>query len=75
RVINSSLPLIITTYSADTIATLLKLKHTIDSTTYNTLLRLIIHGGAEAHLLAADLASSNVPVILAPLLSYATTWD
>lgn len=29
-------------------------------------IRLVIHGGAEAHLLAAELAAKNVPVILDP---------
>jgi hypothetical protein len=74
RVLNASLALVITTHSADTIAALLKLKQTIEATTH-TPLRLVIHGGAEAHLLAADLAAASVPVILAPLFSYAAAWD
>ena len=73
-VTNGTLPLIITVHSADTIAALLKLKTTLEATTH-TPLRLILHGAAEAHLLAADLAAARIPVILAPLFSYATTWD
>lgn len=74
RVINGTLPLVITVHSADVIAALLKLKSTVETAT-QTPLRLIIYGGAEAHLLASDLAAAHVGVILAPLFSYAASWD
>ncbi|KAK0285245.1 hypothetical protein LTR35_005447 [Friedmanniomyces endolithicus] len=73
-VVNGTLPLILTVHSADTIATLLRLKTEIETATSNPL-RLIIHGGAESHLLASELAASNTSVILAPLLPYSVTWD
>jgi hypothetical protein len=38
-------------------------------------IRLVIIGGAEAHLVAGGLAAAKVGVVLAPLFSYAFTWD
>lgn len=38
-------------------------------------LRLILHGAAEAHLLAPHLAAADVGVVLAPVQSYGETWD
>ncbi|KAK0926358.1 hypothetical protein LTS16_001308 [Friedmanniomyces endolithicus] len=73
-VIIGTLPLILTVHSADTIATLLRLKAEIETATSHPL-RLIIHGGAESYLLAPELAASNTSVILAPLLPYSVTWD
>ncbi|KAK4131299.1 hypothetical protein BT67DRAFT_458164 [Trichocladium antarcticum] len=73
-VLNGSLPLVLTVHSADTIATILKVKSAVESATSSTL-RLVLLGAAEAHLLATELAAARVGVVLAPLLSYATTWD
>ncbi len=36
---------------------------------------MVVIGGAEAHLLASELAAAGVGVVLAPLQSYATSWD
>src|SRR5690606_41864714 len=36
---------------------------------------VIIIGGAEAHLLADDLAAAGLGVILAPFQSFAVSWD
>ncbi|KAH6847765.1 hypothetical protein B0I37DRAFT_431575 [Chaetomium sp. MPI-CAGE-AT-0009] len=74
RVTNGTLPLVITVHSADTIAAILRLKRTVEAASH-TPLRLILYGAAEAHLLAADLAAAGVGVVLAPLFSYATSWD
>ncbi|OAA68503.1 amidohydrolase [Niveomyces insectorum RCEF 264] len=38
-------------------------------------LRLVVVGGAEAHLLAHELADVGVGVVLAPLFAFGTTWD
>ncbi|KAL2129336.1 hypothetical protein VTI74DRAFT_7928 [Chaetomium olivicolor] len=75
RVVNGTLPLVITVHSADTIAAVLRIKSTVEEQLNGTSLRLVIYGGAESHLLAPDLAASNTAVVLAPLLSYATSWD
>ncbi|KAF7196998.1 hypothetical protein HII31_01423 [Pseudocercospora fuligena] len=74
KVVNGSLPLVLGIHSADTIAAILRLKTEID-TVSNSNLRLAIFGGAESYMLAKELAAANVGVILAPLFSYATTWD
>lgn len=81
RVVRGELPLVITVHKADTIASLLRLKSKIDaqikdldaSSTKN--LRLIILGGAEAFLLAPELAAAKVGVVLAPAFPYGETWD
>jgi hypothetical protein len=74
RVVNGSLPLVITVHSADVIASLLKVKHVVDEAT-DTPLRLVIYGGAEAHLLVAELAAAKVGVVLAPAFAYRASWD
>lgn len=89
KVVQGEMPLIVGVHSADLIASLVRLKSEVDramlkrshsSTESRTAeqaksLRLIILGGAESHLLAPELASANIGVILSPLFSYAATWD
>ncbi|ORZ24660.1 hypothetical protein BCR42DRAFT_316577 [Absidia repens] len=53
----------------DEIATLIRLKSRIPT------LRLVILGGAEAHLLAQHLAKANIPVILLPALCTPAEFD
>jgi hypothetical protein len=82
RVVSGKMALVVGVHSADTIAALLRLKSEVEtamaeksSTSSSTSLRLVLLGGAEAHLLADELAGAKVGVFLAPLFSYATTWD
>lgn len=84
KVVNGTLPLVITVHSADTIAAILKVKSAVEAaiaasstatSTSPTKLKLVLLGGAEAHLLAPQLAAAHVGVVLAPAQSYATTWD
>ncbi|KAF3059556.1 hypothetical protein GL218_04773 [Daldinia childiae] len=79
KVIDGSLPLAITVHSADVIATLLKVKESVDNVIASSRggggISLIIIGGAESFLLADELAAAKVGVVLNPLLSYRTSWD
>lgn len=81
KVVAGDLPLVVTVHSADTIAAILKVKETVEkeislkSTATTSALRLVVLGGAESYLLADELASAGVGVVLAPLQSYAETWD
>lgn len=81
RVVQGELPLVITVHKADTIASLLRLKSTVDariketSTKSASGLRLILLGAAEAHLLAPELATAKVSVVLASAFPYAVSWD
>ena len=83
QVVNGTLPLVIGVHSADTIASLIRLKTEVESAlssarankSSSASINLVLLGGAESHILAPELASANVSVILAPLFSYATTWD
>ncbi|KAF2484225.1 hypothetical protein BDY17DRAFT_295238 [Neohortaea acidophila] len=82
KVVQDKMALVIQTDSADQIASLLRLKAEVEaeiaaSTTVDIVphLRMIIQGGAESHLLAAELAKANVAVILSPLLASRGSWD
>ena len=74
KVVNGSLPLVLTIHNADIIAAALRVKKDVEAVT-GTKIHLAIFGGAESHLVADDLAAANVGVVLAPLQSYATSWD
>jgi len=74
RVVAGDLPLVITVHSAETMAAVMRIKQGIESVSGKSL-RLIIHGGAESHLVADALAEYDIPVILAPLLAYSQSWD
>ncbi|KAK4166878.1 hypothetical protein QBC43DRAFT_376846 [Cladorrhinum sp. PSN259] len=73
KVVQGSLPLVITVHSADVIAAVLKVKKTVEHAT-GTTLRLVIYGGGESWLLADELAAAKVGVVLAPLLSFGFSW-
>lgn len=83
RVVQGDLPLVLTVHSADTIAAILDVKATVESALAATAtatgraqkLRLVLLGGAEAYLLAAELAAADVGVVLAPAQSYRESWD
>ncbi|KAK3321904.1 hypothetical protein B0H66DRAFT_531267 [Apodospora peruviana] len=74
KVINGSLPLLITAHSADAIAAVLKIQSELYEATSGWAIRVVIIGGAESWLLAEELAEAKVGVVLAPLQSYANTW-
>ena len=76
RVVTGALPLVLDIHSADTIAAALRVKAEVESSPESTAsIRMIIHGGAEAHLVAHEIATANVGVVLAPLLPYSERWD
>jgi hypothetical protein len=80
KVVVGKMPLAITAHSADTIAAVLRVKSLVEEAVAASKdaagpIRLVIIGGAEAHLLARELASSRVGVVLAPMLSFALSWD
>ncbi|KAI1642082.1 hypothetical protein F4815DRAFT_489501 [Daldinia loculata] len=79
KVIDGSLPLAITVHSADVIATILRVKESVDNVIASSRgsgnISLIIIGGAESFLLADELAAAKVGVVLNPLLSYRNSWD
>ena len=74
RVVRGELPLAITVHSADGIAGALKLKKQVEEASESRL-TVVILGGAESHLVAAELAAAHVGVVLSPLQSYRTSWD
>ncbi|KAI1260268.1 amidohydrolase [Xylariaceae sp. FL1019] len=79
KAVEGSLPIAIKVQSADTIASLLQVKKTVDkaiaSANSGSGIKLVIIGGAESFMLADELAAATVGVVLSPLLSYRTSWD
>ncbi|KAM0323735.1 hypothetical protein ACHAQA_008672 [Verticillium albo-atrum] len=81
KVVDGDVPLVLTVHSADTISTVLRLKSDVESaldaseSSSSTKLQVVILGGAEAHIVASELAAAEVGVVLAPFQSYATSWD
>ncbi|KAL0944853.1 carbohydrate esterase family 9 protein [Colletotrichum truncatum] len=79
KVVQGKMPLAVTVHSADTIAALVDVKTSVEQAMkeihLDGVLRLVIIGGAEAHLVADQLAAAGVGVVLAPLQSYAISWD
>ncbi|OLN87401.1 hypothetical protein CCHL11_09570 [Colletotrichum chlorophyti] len=78
-VVNGELPLVLTVHSADAIVAALRVKSTVEEALaakgHSHKLRVAIIGGAESHLVASELASAGVGVVLAPFQSYSKTWD
>ncbi|KAF7330339.1 Carbohydrate esterase family 9 protein [Mycena venus] len=68
------IPLVIAVNSADVMANLLLLKKEVE-TYYGQTMKMTFVGGAEAHLLAAEIAEAGVGVILAPPRSFPYTWE
>ncbi|KAF7323617.1 Carbohydrate esterase family 9 protein [Mycena kentingensis (nom. inval.)] len=64
----AGIPLVVRADNADIIASLLAIKSTYPA------LRLVIAGGAEAHLLADELAAADVGVLIEPR-PYPGTWE
>lgn len=62
------MPVVVHTDNKDIIAQMIKLKR-------DTGAHIIIMGGAEAHLVAEDLATSEIPVILTSGWCHPFTWD
>ncbi|KAK1985243.1 amidohydrolase [Colletotrichum cereale] len=82
KVVNGELPLVLTIHSADAIVAALRVKATVEEalaaksqSTKSPKLHVAIIGGAESHLVASELASAGVGVVLAPFQSFSYTWD
>jgi hypothetical protein len=68
------IPLIVYVHSADVMATIIGLKKDVENKT-GAKMRLTFLGGAEAHLLAKELASANVGVVLTRPRTFPNTWE
>ncbi|KAF8207208.1 hypothetical protein K438DRAFT_1714110 [Mycena galopus ATCC 62051] len=69
-----SIPLVVTAHSADVIANLLLLKQEVEAR-YGKTIKMTIVGGAEAHLLAPQIAAAGVGVILTPPRGFPYFWE
>jgi hypothetical protein len=74
RVVAGKTALVLSAHSADTIASIIRLKSQVEAVSSQKL-RVVIIGGAEAHLVADELAAAKIAVVLAPLLPHAQSWD
>ncbi|KIJ61333.1 hypothetical protein HYDPIDRAFT_42737 [Hydnomerulius pinastri MD-312] len=68
------IPLVVQVQNADIIASLIKLKKEVESST-KIPLKLTIAGATEAHLLAKELGEANVGVILTLSRPFPDTWE
>jgi imidazolonepropionase-like amidohydrolase len=79
QVITGKLPLVLSVHKADTIAAIIRLKTEVEKvitkSSKSHTLSLVIIGAAESYLVAKELASANISVVLAPLLPYSQSWD
>ncbi len=67
-------PLVVEVESADIIATLISLKFEVERE-LGTRLKLTIVGAREAHLLASELYTADIGVILSPSRPYPSPWE
>ncbi|EIW83128.1 hypothetical protein CONPUDRAFT_164126 [Coniophora puteana RWD-64-598 SS2] len=75
-VAEGSIPLVVNAKSADVIASLLALKKEVENQSQTgAKVHMTIVGGAEAHLLARELAEADVGVIVTPPRSFPYTWE
>ncbi|CAG8479612.1 1104_t:CDS:10 [Racocetra fulgida] len=72
RAARGEIPLVVNTHSKDEIASLIRLKIQVENNGGH--LNLVILGGAEAYILAAELAEHKIPVILIPLRAIPKFW-
>ncbi|KAF5376851.1 hypothetical protein D9757_008881 [Collybiopsis confluens] len=74
KVRSGSLPLVVQVNSADVMASLIQLKHEVEGK-INSTLQFTFAGGAEAPLLAGEIAKARISVILSPPRPFPTTWE
>ncbi|KII92273.1 hypothetical protein PLICRDRAFT_172382 [Plicaturopsis crispa FD-325 SS-3] len=74
KVTDGILPIVLRVDSADIIATLIQLKQEVEAAKGHAI-KFTLVGGAEAHLLAKEIASANIGVILTPPRSFPYTWE
>ncbi|TFK75753.1 composite domain of metallo-dependent hydrolase [Pluteus cervinus] len=67
-------PLVIEVYSADIMGSLLMVKAEVEDR-IGSYMRVVFAGATEAHLIAKDIASGGVGVILIPARPYPHTWQ
>ncbi|CAG8468692.1 10936_t:CDS:2 [Dentiscutata heterogama] len=73
RAARGDIPLVVLTHNKDEIASLIRLKIQIRKNGGH--LNLVILGGTEAHMHAAELAKHRIPVILTPPRPVPTSWS
>ncbi|ESK86826.1 carbohydrate esterase family 9 protein [Moniliophthora roreri MCA 2997] len=74
RVVNGSIPLIIEAHSADIIASLITLKSEVEKAK-QTKLKFVLAGATEAHLLAEEIGSAGIGVVVQPSRPFPDSWQ
>ena len=69
-----AVPLVVHTDAADALASLVVLKADVEERR-GTRMRVVVAGGAEAHLVARELGAAGVGVVLLPVRAAPGTWD
>jgi hypothetical protein len=68
------MPLVVQCHSADIMATLLILKQEVEQRRHSKMI-LTFTGASEAHLLAKELGSAGVGIIVAPSRPFPAAWE
>jgi hypothetical protein len=66
--------LVVEAHSVDIIATLIMLKKQVEDQRGNNI-KLTITGASEAHLLAVELATANIGIIVNPSRPFPANWE
>ncbi|KAG7441138.1 carbohydrate esterase family 9 protein [Guyanagaster necrorhizus] len=74
KVVEGELPLVVTVYSADIMASLMQLKQEAEKRSGKAI-RLTFLGASEAHLLATEIGNAGVGVILGRVRPFPTDWQ
>ncbi|KAK0203390.1 hypothetical protein DFS33DRAFT_1383654 [Desarmillaria ectypa] len=74
RVVEGELPLVVTVYSADIMASLIQLKHEAEQISGKAI-RMTFLGAPEAHLLATEIGNAGVGVILGRVRPFPNDWQ
>ncbi|KLO16031.1 composite domain of metallo-dependent hydrolase [Schizopora paradoxa] len=74
KVAEGKATLVVEAQSADVIASLLHLKHEVESA-YGSSIKLTIAGAAEAHLLAKEISEAGVGIVFVPSRPFPTVWE
>ncbi|KAF5371160.1 hypothetical protein D9758_004120 [Tetrapyrgos nigripes] len=74
KVVNGTIPLVVTVHSADIMASLILLKKEVEAESGNTI-KMTFAGASEAHLLAKEIGEVGVGVIISPVRPFPGAWE
>ncbi|KAF5371159.1 hypothetical protein D9758_004121 [Tetrapyrgos nigripes] len=74
KIVNGTIPLVVTVHSADIMASLIVLKKEVEAKSGNTI-KMTFAGASEAHLLAKEIGEAGIGVIISPVRPFPSAWE